>query len=161
VKLVHSGATFISVYCRLQSATGQQSPPPPNTTRHPPAHWPALNLGHVDVTQCKHAECLEQLPRSLLEAEHNAGLEGLGLSLTLTRQQGLPIAAAAAAATSKHSNSSTRKCHTPVLTCFCGKSPACLLLCPSHPPSLPLQLLLALPLLLLVLCLLRCPLPLL
>lgn len=29
MKLVHSGATFISVYCRLQSATGQQSPPPP------------------------------------------------------------------------------------------------------------------------------------
>lgn len=56
-----------------------------------PAHWPTLNLGHVDISQSKDAQCLEQLAGSLLEAEHNAGLEGLGLTLTLTSQQRLPV----------------------------------------------------------------------
>jgi hypothetical protein len=63
-------------------------------TAHAPwcsrAHGPTLNLGHVNVSQRKDAERLEQLPRALLETEHDAGLEGSGLTLTLATQQGVP-----------------------------------------------------------------------
>lgn len=78
-------------HTRTHTSCLRQHPAPTSTThRIAPAHGPALNLCHVYVAQRKHAEGLEQLARSLLEAEHNAGLEGARSSLTLTRQQRLP-----------------------------------------------------------------------
>jgi hypothetical protein len=61
---------------------------PPHTT---PAHGPALYLGHVNVAQRKHAQRLEQLPRALLQAEHDARLERLGRGIALRAQQRVPV----------------------------------------------------------------------